>query len=100
MSNTIGGHTHVTGGMPKGKSGNPGGRPKGSKDSRDAKLMKKFFVKWLVKMGQKGFEEWANQNKTEMMRIGSRFVPQEVANVGDKPLIVVQWPGSQGDKPE
>jgi hypothetical protein len=62
--------------MAKGRK--TGGRKPGSKDRHETHLLKTFTATWLRKMGQTGFNKWADDNKNEAMKIAASFVPKQV----------------------
>ena len=78
----------------KGKSGNPAGRPKGSKN-KTPQLLQQLFLDTLFKFEKKDgltIYDWAKQNRTEFMRIVARILPKAVDVSGDVDLNhTIRW---------
>ena len=64
--------------MKKGQTNNPNGRPKGVKNKVETHLIKTYSQAWLIKLGQDGFNRWADGHKTEAMKIVAGWVPRQV----------------------
>jgi hypothetical protein len=48
-----------------------------------------------MKIGQQGFNEWANSNKTEAMKIAASFVPKQVGLDTDTIKTIADWLGGK-----
>jgi hypothetical protein len=73
----------------KGHTNNPKGKTPGTKNKPEAHLIKAFSHAWLLSIGEAGYKEWANDNKTEAMKIAAKFVPQEVTGKDGGPIETV-----------
>ena len=71
--------------MAKGKK--TGGRKPGSTNKAETHLIKTYSQAWLIKLGQEGFNRWADSHKNDAMKIVAGFVPRELSGPGGKDLI-------------
>jgi hypothetical protein len=80
----------------EGQSGNPDGRPKGSKN-KVCQSIKQAFKDAFEEMG--GVESlvlWGEKNPTEFYKICARFIPIDITSGGEKIVQYVSTIDTQG----
>lgn len=74
-------------GQPKGHTGNPYGRPKGSRNKFTQTAKEAFSLAFDEIGGYKGLADWAIKNRTDFYKLYSKLIPVDVTT-GEKPITL------------
>lgn len=81
------------GGLPKGRTNNPKGRPIGAvnKLTTSMKDCTQQTLEWLQTQPRSNMREWAKENPTEFYRIAAKLIPTQLnAEVTNKVIKVIR----------
>jgi hypothetical protein len=67
----------------KGKSANPAGRPKGSKNKATQEIKQAFYEAFYERGGVKALLKWADESPTDFYRLAAKLIPVEIAGTFD-----------------
>lgn len=70
----------------KGKSGNPNGKPKGTKSKLTASAKEAFQIAFEKLGGAEALSKWAKSNQTDFYKLFARLIPTDVTSDG-KPVF-------------